>query len=209
MFDAPDPLRSAFARLVAETTPELHELRSLAACDEEAELKRLFTLAPRLVGKRAAPDIPLASDELVRRMVLLRAGAALSPDRFVAFVDECYRHGEGRERAAVLRALPHLRAPDRFLALAADACRSHMLPVFEAIACENEYPVRYFDPSTFRQLVLKAIFVEVPVARIAGVFERTDAELARMAEDYAAERRAAGRPVPADCDLLIARGRAR
>jgi hypothetical protein len=53
-------------------------------------------------------------------------------------------------------------------------------------------------------MVLKAIFIEVPVSRIEGLDRRNGAELRRMARDYASERRAAGRPVPSDVDLLLA-----
>jgi hypothetical protein len=113
-----------------------------------------------------------------------------------------YRHGEARERAAVLRALPFLPGAERFVPIAADACRTHVLPIFEAIACENPFPARHFEPAAFRQLVLKAIFIEVRIGRIHGLAVGLDAELARMARDYAAERAAAGRPIPEDAAWL-------
>jgi hypothetical protein len=52
-------------------------------------------------------------------------------------------------------------------------------------------------------MVLKAMFGGVALARIAGLERRRGAELARMARDYAAERRAAGRSVPPDIGLAI------
>ena len=52
------------------------------------------------------------------------------------------------------------------------------------------------------QMVLKALFVGAPVARIVGLAERTTDELVRMVEAYASERRAAGRPVPDDAKLI-------
>jgi hypothetical protein len=52
-------------------------------------------------------------------------------------------------------------------------------------------------------MVLKAVFTGVAVGRIAGLDSRLDRDLARMAADYAQERRAAGRPVPPDLDLLM------
>jgi hypothetical protein len=52
-------------------------------------------------------------------------------------------------------------------------------------------------------MVLKAIFIEVPVSRIEGLAQRRGPELERMARDYASERRAAGRPVPSDIDLVL------
>jgi len=196
----PDGHRADLERLVAGQLPD-------------GELRAVFTRAPRLVGKepaafsaeeRAAVPWPLvlAADELVRIVLLARAGEALGEAELGALVDAVYRHGEARERAAVLRALPFLRAPERFVPLAADACRTHVLPIFEAVACENPFPARHFEPDAFRQLVLKAVFLEVRVARIHGLSARLDAELARMARGYASERAAAGRPIPEDATWL-------
>ena len=78
-----------------------------------------------------------------------------------------------------------------------------MLTVFEAIACENPYPRRHFVELPWNQMVLKAAFSGVALTRIVGLAERRNPELARMAADYAAERRAAGRPVPDDLALVI------
>jgi hypothetical protein len=96
-----------------------------------------------------------------------------------------------------------LPAPDRFLALVIDACRTNILPVFEAVACENPYPSRFFPERNFNQLVMKALFNGVRLDRIVGLAARANIELARMATDFAAERRAAGRPVPADIGLAL------
>jgi hypothetical protein len=74
--------------------------------------------------------------------------------------------------------------------------------VFEAIACENQYPERHFPEHNFNQMVLKSFFTGTPVQRIEGLATRRSAELSRMAEAYASERRAAGRPVPADLPLV-------
>ena len=51
-------------------------------------------------------------------------------------------------------------------------------------------------------MVLKALFVGVAVDRIVGLDGRLTPELARMAADYASERRAAGRSVPSDIARL-------
>jgi hypothetical protein len=67
------------------------------------------------------------------------------------------------------------------------------------------YPARYFPDDAFNQMVLKALFVGAPLAQIYGLAERTTSELIRMAEAYASERRAAGRPVPEDAKLVTRR----
>jgi hypothetical protein len=76
-----------------------------------------------------------------------------------------------------------------------------VVPIFEAIAAENPFPARHFPDLHFHQLVLKAVFLGVRLPRVLGLAARVNPELARMADDYAAERRAAGRSVPADLDL--------
>jgi len=75
--------------------------------------------------------------------------------------------------------------------------------VFEAIACDNAFPARQFADAALFQMVLKALFVGAPLARVDGLRERTTPELVRMVEAYASERRAAGRPVPEDAKLVI------
>jgi hypothetical protein len=74
--------------------------------------------------------------------------------------------------------------------------------VFEAIACDNPYPARFFPDLNFNQLVLKAFFTGVAVQRIVGLADRRNAELVRMAQAYASERLAAGRTVPPDLDSV-------
>ena len=135
-------------------------------------------------------------DELARAALIRTLYPQLAPQ-------ELWAHGDNRERQAVLRALPDLPDPEAHVALAVEACRSNVLTVFEAIACENPFPAAHFSELQWNQMVLKAAFNGVALARIRGLPERRNAELARMARDFAAERRAAGRPVPADLDLAI------
>ena len=141
-------------------------------------------------------------DEAARAFLLLAASARVPTDEQVAWIDGTYRAGALRERTALLRTLPLLPEPVRFLPIALDACRTSTQPIFEAIACENPYPAEHFSDASFAQLAMKAVFTGVALARILGLVSRRTPELARMAHDYAAERRAAGREVPADLTLL-------
>jgi hypothetical protein len=118
-------------------------------------------------------------------------------------IEDCYSQGDNRERQAVLRALPLLPMPERYVAIAVEACRSSIQPLFEAIACENPYPATHFPELNFNQMVLKALFIGVAVERIIGLDARVTPELVRMAEDYASERKAAGRSVPSDIWRLV------
>ena len=137
-------------------------------------------------------------DELGRIALLGLAASRLSSPEIEALAEDCYQHGDTRERRAVLRALPLLPEGERLLAIAVDACRSHVQPLFEAIACDNPYPAERFPELNFNQMVLKALFTGVALERIIGLPARVTPELRRMANDYARERAAAGRSVPAD-----------
>jgi hypothetical protein len=143
---------------------------------------------------------PLSS--VGRAALLARICQTLDADAHLLLLVALFKTGDNEERAALLKALPLLPLPERFVDVAIDACRSHVLSVFEAIACENPYPARHFPEHNFNQLVLKAFFNGVAVRRIDGLAERRTAELVRMAQAYASERRAAGRSVPADLNLV-------
>jgi hypothetical protein len=130
-------------------------------------------------------------------------GALLSAiEPSVELVRDLVRRGESRERQAVLRVLSALHAPERFVEIVVDACRTNIEGVFRAIACDNAYPAAQFSDPAFAQLVLKALFTGAPLARLVGLAERTTPELVRMVEAYASERRAAGRAVPEDAKLV-------
>jgi hypothetical protein len=111
--------------------------------------------------------------------------------------------GDLRERHAVLRALPFLAEPERFLTTGVEAVRNNAVSVIEAIACENPYPARFFSEEAFNQMILKCLFCEISLPRVEGLAARVTPGLRRMVAGYASERRAAGRPVPADTALIM------
>lgn len=148
-----------------------------------------YAEAPRRLGKATAA---------LARTYLIEEACRRRDEDAEALLDECWRRGDNEERAALLRALPALPHPQRFRRLAEAACRTHVLPVFEAIACDNPYPAEHFSDRAFHHLVLKALFLGVPVARIVGLGSRLTPELVQMAADYARELEAAGRPVSPD-----------
>ena len=143
-----------------------------------------------------------ALDDFARATLLLRAGEVLDASALGTVVDLAYRSGDTRERQAVLRALPLLPHPDRFLAVAIDAGRSGIPPLFEAIACENPYPALHFPALNFNHMILQALVTGVALDRVVGLGARVTPDLVRMANEWAAERRAAGRSVPADLDYI-------
>jgi hypothetical protein len=148
-------------------------------------------------------DIPWRTCDLARIALVLAELARIPTAEHVETVATLWRRGELGERESLLRGLSLLPGPERFTALARAACRTHEVCTFEAIACENPFPSEQLDDPAFRQLVLKAVVLGLPVRRIVGLERRADGELRRMAAAYMAERRAAGRSVPVDIDLLI------
>jgi hypothetical protein len=148
-----------------------------------------------------------STDEAGRAVLLLHAvqqgqgqgGPALTAEA----VTELFARGELREQQALLRVLAYLPEPERYTELAADAVRSNALTVLEALVCDNPFPSRHMPDLAFNQMIMKAIFNGLPLRRVVGLGERTGTELRRMVSAYASERRAAGRPVPADVDLIL------
>jgi hypothetical protein len=158
----------------------------------------------RLVACGIAVPEAFSLPDFVRAVLLLRATGAAPASQHVAITTEAFRRGDNAERVALLRALPLLPEPARFVELAVEACRTHVLDVFAAIACDNPFPARHFAELNFNQLVIKALFVELSLARVIGWRDRANPELRRIAADYEAERRAAGRSVPSDIQSIRA-----
>ena len=152
------------------------------------------------------PGVSLAqwtTDDAARAALLLVL-AKESPAQFQDVAVACYEGGDARAQQSWLRSLPLLPQPERFLSTAIDACRTSNPQLFEAIACENPYPARYFPDRNFNQLVMKALANGSAPSRIVGLESRLNQDLARMAGDYAAERKAAGRSAPPEIALIVA-----
>jgi hypothetical protein len=167
-----------------------------AANPSEAEIARAGELLPGWNPERWSVL------ELVRSALVLARSDQGAPSFSGAF-EEFFRYADEGEFCALYRCLPLLPAPERFARLAAEGCRSNMRSVFEAMATDNPYPVRYFDDIAWRQLVMKALFIEAPLWRVWSLDSRISPELARMALDFVEERRSAGRRVPPELWLCL------
>ena len=157
--------------------------------------------------RAAAPGVGFdrwTRDDAARALLLIdRRTNGRNGDAFVTDALACFEQGDAREQQSWLRAVALWPEAKAFLPAAIDACRTNIIPVFEALACENPYPAAHFPDRNFNQMVLKAMFNSIELARIVGLPDRRNDELSRMARDYAAERTAAGRTVPADIDLAL------
>lgn len=145
-------------------------------------------------GRRCGPEHADAA-----RLLILHAARADTPA-----LTRVYRQGTAAERRAVLHALPHLVPGPDALPIVEDALRTNDTRLLTAAV--GPYAARHLDPHQWRHAVLKCLFTGVPVAAVADLDRRAqaDTELARMLGDYAAERTAAGRPVPEDLPRVLA-----
>jgi hypothetical protein len=138
------------------------------------------------------------------RALLVLARSDLATAAGATAVEEAFRYADMGELCALYKTLALLPEPRRFVWRAGEGCRSSMKAVFESVACDSALPARHFDDVAWRQMLIKALFVEAPLARVYGLETRLDAEVARMALDLADERRSAGRPVNPDSWRLVA-----
>jgi hypothetical protein len=125
--------------------------------------------AARITAAGLLVPAGMGADECARGALALAAIWAIPADEQVAFVRGLVERGDARERQAVLRVLAAMPEPARFSELAADACRTAVTTVFEAIACENSYPARWFSDEAFDRMVEQATSLQIVLERIDGL----------------------------------------
>ncbi|TLU99077.1 EboA domain-containing protein [Dyadobacter luticola] len=183
------------------------------------ELMTAFVAVPRFLPKKIIQtsqeeqwelnaEIPGFSVEgwsLVRlsRVWLLTQLDPSDKSDYVKNIETLFDTAEMNELVALYSALPLLSYPDQWLFRATDAVRSNMGFVFDAIALHNPYPEKHFSEAAWNQLVLKTIFNDKPIHLIEGLENRTNEKLALTLSDFAHERWAAGRSVPAQVWRLV------
>jgi hypothetical protein len=154
-------------------------------------LAEVFPAAARKVGRD-----PLrrgwTTDQAVRAHLLVGAPASE--------VLRIYRYGDAAEKQAVLQALgiDEISAAlgDQALPILDDAIRTNDRRLLAAAL--GPYATKWLSQASFRQAVLKCVFAGVALSQVDGLPDRADGELVRMMTDFAAERAAAGREIPAD-----------
>jgi hypothetical protein len=138
------------------------------------------------------------SDDLARYLIVDR-GLVVDPE----FCDRISDFFDLQETVAMARILPLLENAENFCDLAREMCRSNSVEVFSAMVCGNPYPHRYFDPATYNQMILKALFLDVALEDIVHWQKHVTSETLRMVQDYACELKAAGRAFPRDMPELL------
>jgi len=177
---------------------------------DPASIAALFPAVGRKVGR--APLRPETDpqglihgtvDDLARTRLLAVLAEVLDPAPLSDEVAKLYRYGDDAERRGVLRGLAVLPATTvaTGVELVKDALRANDIRL--VAAAMGDFAARHLDDHSWRHGVLKCLFVGVPLAAVSDVDKRSDGELLRMVADYAEERKAAGRPVPADAVSLL------
>ncbi len=180
-----------------------------------------FVATPRFIARRPVqPDEAIRArlavlvpgwnldgwtlDRLVRVFLLLHLDAA-TETAYAQRIETLFDTAELQELTALYSALPVLAYPEHWVFRATEAVRSNMGPVFDAIAFGNPYASAHFSEAPWNQLVLKCIFNDKPIHRIAGLDRRANQALADHVSDFAHERWAAGRQVPPSVWRLVGR----
>jgi sugar phosphate isomerase/epimerase len=177
---------------------------------DPATVAALFPAVGRKVGR--APLRPETDpqglvhgtvDDLARTRLLAVLAEVLDGGKLAEEIAQLYRYGDDAERRGVLRGLAALPAATvaTGLELVKDALRANDIRL--VAAAMGDFSARHLDAHSWRHGVLKCLFVGVPLAAVSELDSRADAELVRMVGDYAEERRAAGREVPADAVSLL------
>lgn len=204
----------------AETSRETErwlQESTTAVTTDPATLPKIFALAARRLSRTPLrPDADPTgvlfgtTSDSARGRLLDRLGEFLPPDELADVLITLYDGGDSAERRGVLRGLGTLatRAPKlpdvvvtAGLRLTTEALRTNESGVVAAAV--GPFAATYLDQHSWRHAVLKLVFMGISLSAVADLEERADDELARMAGDFAAERSAAGRPIPDDVQLLL------
>jgi hypothetical protein len=189
----PDELRAVVAAVPGRTW--LAEAEDQVRTDPDS-IGPLFARAGRKLGREPVPGRPGWTPGLAGRILLLLAlGDAERTARL-------YWQGDAAERLAVLHALPLLPIGDAGVPLAEDALRTNDTRLVAAAL--GPYAAR-LDAATWRQGVVKCVFMGIPLSVVDRLDDRADADLTAMLAALARERAAAGRRMPADALALLNR----
>ncbi len=113
--------------------------------------------------------------------------------RTVEVILSLFQTADMGEHLALARSLFLLPDATALLHIGREGVRSNMRNVFEAISQRNPYPAEHFDDIAWNQMVVKCLFMGLPLRAIYDLDRRNNADLNRILIDLAHERRAAKR----------------
>jgi hypothetical protein len=188
-----DDLRAALGAVPGK--PWLDDALAQVRADPDAA-GPLFARAERKLGREPLADGSAWTTGRAGRALLLAELA--DPERILTL----YHQGDAAERLAVLAALPLLDLGAAGVPALHDALRTNDTRLVAAAL--GPYAA-HLDAATWRQGVVKCVFMGIPLSAVDRLDERADAELAAMLTALAAERTAAGRSLPPDALALLNR----
>ncbi len=198
----------------------LSERLALIGIGQTSGLFMGFGLAARKMGKAdlELTEADLQAAELARpgwnpagwtldqaaRALLVLTAPSPEPAAYVAIIDKLFVAAEMGELIALYQALPLLPYPEQHRFRAAEGIRNNMQGVFCAVAHRNPYPAEQLDEGMWNQLVVKCLFVGVPLHPVVGLDRRANPALSHILIDLVHERRAAGRAVSPELWRVVA-----
>lgn len=170
-----------------------------------------FVATPRFVSKKTV-QITFDEENILHewtldrltRVYLLLSISQDTEETYLKNINALFDTAEINEAVALYSALPYLAFPEKWIYRATEAVRSNIGLIFDSLAFRNTFPATYFTEAEWNQLVLKCIFNDKPIHLIQGLAERANQKLADTLSDFAHERWAAGRSVPAQVWRLVA-----
>ncbi len=144
---------------------------------------------------RPAWDPAAWTTDQAARIVLVLAWPSVEAGAYIGTLDKLFQSADLGELVTLYQALPILPHAAAHVRRCAEGVRTTMTDVFKAVAHRNPYPSEHLDEAAWNQMVLKALFVEVPLHPVFGLDARANPRLSRMLLDYAKERWAAKRDV--------------
>ena len=173
------------ARVDSVALAWLDERASMIQTRDRKTLFLGFGMVPRKVGKAdvTLSDAELAQAEAARpgwnprgwsldqlaRTFLLLSFPSEEAALYVQTLDQLFQAGEVGELVALYQALPLLPNPASHVLRTAEGIRTNIKSVFCAIAHQNPYPAEQLNEEQWNQLVLKCLFIDVPLDQLIGV----------------------------------------
>ena len=215
---ASDDVRSFLRQMLQQRCPQgfawLTEQAAAVAADTPRAAATGIALLPRHTGKAdvqpsqeeaaqgqaLVPGLDMRSwsvDQLARCYLVLHLPASDGAD-LSRRLDALFRTSDVAEAVALYQGLPCYPFAEHLLARAREGLRSNQKPLVAAVALRNPFPAQHFDQEAWNQMLLKCLFVGLPLHQVQGVDRRCNRALSLMLSDYARERRAAKRPIPHD-----------
>lgn len=93
--------------------------------------------------------------------------------------------------------------PDVLNAAYAEGLRTNSMRLFSQMVLDNAFPSISLPEDAFNQMVLKALFNDLPVERIIGISSRLNSKLIDQVLDYKQERSIAGRSIPDGVNWIL------